>query len=551
MFLGVVCSVIMSISRRDGDLVIGLINIILFLAFQRADGPMEPRHHDVIAQMPQSIHDALSKFDLESRVVIYAVCPACHCTYKPRYDEGSTYPIYDETCSNRPEPESDMCNESLLQVDEDGHRIMKPIKPFVYHDFHDYLASLLSRADLEKAMDESCDNLMQSCNDPAPEYVKDIWEAEFLRTFEGPSPGTLFIDRQGEGRYGFTLNIDFFNIEGMRIRGASTSCGLISMACLNLPYAIRYKPENMYVAGIIPPPREPSTTELNHYAKPVIDALVDSWKDGVRYSRTALHPQGRTTRSSIIAAVMDLPAARHASQLASHSSHHYCSACQCFHRSTMGRTDHENWVMRDVETMRLNAERWLHASTSKEREDIFQQHGTRWSELWRLPYWNPTRQLVVDAMHCILEGHAQHHFQVVLRLTSLSAITPLPPQKAFLHKFQNIDPDDDPFPNAMTLKEVKQVTAIHVLLTACFEGVGNDGEVIDRDSFQNSLDLLSQRLLSKNMKPLQFVCGDLKCQPEPKTHPHSPERHIRLYKKDWVEALVQWVSFSFSTSFND
>ena len=144
----------MSISHRVGDLFIGLINIILFLAFQRADGPMELRHHDVISQMPRSICDALSKFDLENWVVIYAVCPTC--------------------------PESDMCNESLLQVDKDGHCIMKPIKPFIYHDFHDYLAGLLSCADLEKAMDESCYNLMQSCNDPAPEYVRDIWEAEFL-----------------------------------------------------------------------------------------------------------------------------------------------------------------------------------------------------------------------------------------------------------------------------------------------------------------------------------------------------------------------------------
>jgi hypothetical protein len=87
---------------------------------------------------------------------------------------------------------------------------MKPIKPFVYRDFHDYLASLLSRTDLEEAMDKSCDELMRTRNDPIPEYVEDVWEAEFLQTFEGPSLGMIFIDRQGEGRYGFTLNINFF-----------------------------------------------------------------------------------------------------------------------------------------------------------------------------------------------------------------------------------------------------------------------------------------------------------------------------------------------------
>jgi len=535
----------MSISRRDGDLVMGLINIILFLAFQRPDGSMDTRHVDVIAQMPQTIRAALSKFDLDSRVVVYAVCPACHCTYKPRYNEGSTYPLYDEFCTNRPQPESDICGESLLRwIDDDGHRIKKPIKSFVYHDFHDYLASLLSRADLEEVMDKSCDKLMETRNDPIPEYVEDVWDAEFLRTFEGPSSGTIFIDRQGEGRYGFTLNIDFFNIEGMRTRGRTTSCGLISMACLNLPCEIRYKPENMYVAGIIPPD-QPSTTQLNHYVKPVIDALVESWDTGVCYSRTSLHPHGKTTRSAIIAAVMDLPAARHASQLAGHSSHFYCSACQCFHRTTMGRTDHAQWVIRDVTAMRRHAEQWLHATTSKEREQIFQQHGTRWSEFWRLRYWNPTRQLVVDAMHCMLEGHAHHHFRFVLGLTSSSAANePLPP-KAFSHNFTTIDHDGQ-FPNDMALKEVKQVNTIHELLTASLEGVSGDGCILDQESFAASLLLLSKRLLSKNMKALQFVCEDLECRPVPPVLQNPLEgRHSRLYKKDWVAALIEWVSFSF------
>jgi hypothetical protein len=537
----------MSVSRRDGDLIMGLINIILYLAFQRPTGPMEPRHLDVISQMPQSIREALSKFDLESRTVIYAACPKCHCTYKPRYNDGSTLAIYEETCTNRPKPEAGMCGEPLLhQVDDDGRRIMKPIKPFVYHDFHDYLASLLSRSDLEKAMDKSCDDLMRARNDPIPEFVTDVWEAEFLRTFEGPSSKTLFIDRQGEGRYGFTLNVDFFNIEGMNIHGRTTSCGIISMACLNLPYEIRYNPENMFIAGIIPGPHEPSTTDLNHYIKPLIDDLVVSWDNGVRYSRTALHPTGRITRSAIIAAVMDLPAARQTSQLASHSSHFYCSACQCFHRSTMGRTDHEEWVIRNVQDMRSSATKWLHAPTAKEREDIFKKHGTRWSELWRLSYWNPTRQLVVDAMHCILEGHAHHHFRVVLGLTSISAATLPPLEIAFSYKFKNIDIDDKPFPDDMNEKEIKQVSAIHVLLTAPLDGVNDSGAIVNQDDFQQSLNQLSKRLSSKNKKPLQFVCRDLECQPDPKPNPYhqSLAGSTRFNKTDWVETLVKWVGLT-------
>src|SRR5882672_5568646 len=102
--------------------------------------------------------------------------------------------------TNKPKPGSNECGEPLLET-SGVSRIMKPIKPFIYHHFHDYLAGLLSRPDLEELMDKSCDNLMESMDKPAPSFVRDVFEAEFLRAFEGPKPGTLFVDRQGGGRY--------------------------------------------------------------------------------------------------------------------------------------------------------------------------------------------------------------------------------------------------------------------------------------------------------------------------------------------------------------
>ena len=443
--------------------------------------------------MPQSIRDAVSRFDLESRTVVYAVCPKCHCTYKPQYDGGSTQGIYKKTCTNRPKPKFGICGESLLHhVDDDGHQVMKPLKPFIYHDLHDYLASLLSQPDLESAMDKSCNDLMEVHSDPIPEHVMDIWQVEFLRTFKGLLGKTLFIDGQGEGRYGFTLNIDFFNVEGIKVCGATTSCGIISMVCLNLPYDIRYDSENIFIASIIPGPHTPSTMDLTHYIKPLIDDLVVSWENGVRYSRTTSHPMGRMTHSAIIAAVIDLPAARHASQLAGHGSHFYCSVCQCFHLSTLGRIDHEQWVLCDAEEMGHSAYKWLNVSSTREWELIFQKHGGHWSELWQLSYWNPTWQLVVDAMHCILEGQAQHHFCIVLGLTSLSAATSAPPELAFSHNFTKVDPDDKPFPNDMNLKEVKQVATIHQLLMAALGGTDSHGRVVDQGAFDQSLDDLTR-----------------------------------------------------------
>ena len=60
----------------------------------------------------------------------------------------------------------------------------------------------------------------------------------FLCSFQGPD-GRLFVDRGHESRIPLSLNVDSFNVQGLRIRGAKTSCTIISMACLSLPFSIR------------------------------------------------------------------------------------------------------------------------------------------------------------------------------------------------------------------------------------------------------------------------------------------------------------------------
>jgi len=60
----------------------------------------------------------------------------------------------------------------------------------------------------------------------------------------------------------------FSNNDSNTVCGASASCTIIAGACLNLPPHLRYKPENMSLAGIIPGPDEPHLTELNHHMRP-------------------------------------------------------------------------------------------------------------------------------------------------------------------------------------------------------------------------------------------------------------------------------------------
>ena len=76
----------------------------------------------------------------------------------------------------------------------------------------------------------------------------------------------------------------------------------------------------------------------------------------------------------------------------------------------------------------------------------------------------------------------------------------------------------------MPAKEIKQVAEIHAFLTEAAEDDDGDG-----------WEVLQVKLLRKNKKPLMFVCNDLGIQPE-----RFP---WRLYKADWVAALLAWVSY--------
>ncbi|KAJ7189485.1 hypothetical protein GGX14DRAFT_308566, partial [Mycena pura] len=94
--------------------------------------------------------------------------------------------------------------------------------------------------------------------------VNNVFEAEFLRTFEGPVPEELFINRGGRMRLAFEILLDFFNPHGLRKRGNHDSVGILAVVNLNISEDLRYKPEFMWLS-IILGPKEPNYEQINSY----------------------------------------------------------------------------------------------------------------------------------------------------------------------------------------------------------------------------------------------------------------------------------------------
>ncbi|KAI8969510.1 hypothetical protein BD414DRAFT_402535, partial [Trametes punicea] len=73
-------------------------------------------------------------------------------------------------------------------------------------------------------------------------------------------------------------------------------------------------------------------------------------------------------------------------------------------KSDISNLDRSSWPRRSREDHYHYARRWRDAESEVERKRLFDKYGVRWSELLRLPYWDPTRFSLLDAMHNLYLG---------------------------------------------------------------------------------------------------------------------------------------------------
>ena len=133
------------------------------------------------------------------------------------------------------------------------------------------------------------------------------------------------------------------------------------------------------------------------------------------FTQTLLKALGRLIFCVLVLIICDLPAVRKFAGFASYSHEHFCTVC-CCNLSEHSHRDFEykNWKPREPETCRCQAESYCTAETKKQAQSCFDLTGVRWSELFRLPYFDPTKHLIVDPMHNLFLGLIKEHFQNVL-----------------------------------------------------------------------------------------------------------------------------------------
>ena len=230
-----------------------------------------------------------------------------------------------------------------------------------------------------------------------------------MKTFPSSTDNSaqFFTPDTADSHLGIMINLDWFQ----PFDSASYSTGAIYGVICNLPREVRFKKENMLILALLPGPNEVKLHKINHYLAPIVDELLEFWS-GVNLPPSEDHPEVKKIRLAVICCANDIPAAR---KLCGHISAK--AACyRCHKRANVvgrrsnfgGFDDISEWFQdRDPEEHRTNAEAWRYCTTRDERDAHVSANLVRWSEMLRLPYFNPIRHLIVDPMHCLFLGIAK------------------------------------------------------------------------------------------------------------------------------------------------
>lgn len=361
---------------------------------------------NTLNSLPRDPRTTDKGFDLDPIVRQYISCTNCHRLYPYNPGDG---PDSVDVCTYARTPESPLCGTALWQSGLVGSR-PRPVRKYFHQELKAWVGRLLSRPGIEDILDQYPQTGPSSAG-----VVDDIWQSRVFADLKDHNGAPFFPGPQGEGRLIFSMSVDGFNPFYNKTAKQTVSSTAIWLVLLNLPPHLRYLPENMYVAGVIPGPDKPSKEDIYPYLELVVADLIEFWTSGIFFSRTHREILGRMFRAMLIPLVCDMLGARQVSGTSAVTSHSFCTVCD-LDRDDINITDRSQWPVKDPEHVRHFANLWRDAANEKAQSDIFDACGIRWTPLLDLPYWDPILYVIVDTMHTLdlnlFSNHVRTLFQI-------------------------------------------------------------------------------------------------------------------------------------------
>lgn len=305
------------------------------------------------------------------------------------------------------------CGTTLLKTVTTGcSTLLRPLKVYPYRSLVVSLKHLLMRVDMLKLCNEW---VTRKSTDP--QVMIDVYDGKLWKDFMNIN-GRPFLSQPNN--LALSLNVDWFR----PFQHSQYSIGVLYIVVLNLPREMRYLPENVIIAGIIPGPTEPKKT-MNSLLEPLVKDLLTLW-NGVHFVLSPLALPVRI-RAVLFCISCDIPACRKVCGFLGHNANLACSKCTKFFNGNVqvgfdfsGYVT-SSWPQRNNASHRVNAKATKVAITDTAQKELERRYGLRYSVLLELPYLDIVRQHVVDPMHNLFLGVAKHALSVWKDAKILSA----------------------------------------------------------------------------------------------------------------------------------
>ncbi|KNE98394.1 hypothetical protein PSTG_08314 [Puccinia striiformis f. sp. tritici PST-78] len=342
-------------------------------------------------------------------------CPKCFSLYE--HEDAPTI------CAYHRSKKAQVCGEGLFKTNADKllpgyqpvslirQRYPPPFKPFtprlVYHTqpFNSWLKWFLNVPGIEDKIFAWREKVKSTTDN----RIVDIQQSKARHSFQ------FCTDREparNELRLTFSVFIDWLNPFSNKLAGRQVSMGVIALTCLDLSPRSRNKHNNIFIAV--------------------------SWRPKIISTPRCLN-RGH----------------------GSHTQHsRFCVSCgyvlpfmvPVFEK----RNDaHAGWPNLNSARHKITSHQWRDSDTLVEQKRLLTLHGTRWSELNRLPYWDPVKNVAIGVMHNWYEGVLQHHWRVRW------AFEP-EPSKHLTHDDQLNDWEDDKSSDSQTSLHFQDNALAHI-----------------------------------------------------------------------------------------
>ena len=149
---------------------------------------------------------------------------------------------------------------------------------------------------------------------------------------------------------------------------------------------------------------------LNHYLHLLIDMLLEFWYTRICFSHITVYYYGRIIWCALISQVSNLPMACKNSGFALIHHMQMCAMCHCMWQPN--NTLNDSFIMLGKQCIHEEICNWvqayLNAEDEKNRNEAIHDSEIWWSELFHLLYFDASCFVVVNVMHNLFLGSAQH-----------------------------------------------------------------------------------------------------------------------------------------------